>query len=119
MVYKIKKLDDISSINNLGDEAHHALVHYVNILSSEYNYNDVVDSNLGGCILYISSGTASEDILAYFDYKNNNAEFIAIDANVCIAVFITGDDYGIVMIMDIEVTPQEILNKATPKSIFT
>ena len=109
MVYKIGKVSDLARIA-IEDEAKEYLYYYANLLSTEYGENRNVDIDVGGYILYAPSGTTAEEIKAYFDTTQNTAEYVDSNGVFCSAVYITGDDYGVVVVAPCD-TMKEINNK--------
>ena len=107
MIYKIGSLSDLTGIT-ISEEAKEFLYYYANILSTEYGEDRDIDNNFGGYILYATPGTTEKDIKAYFDYTENLLEYVDTNNSVCVAVYITGDDYGVVIIMSIDDAPPEI-----------
>ena len=107
MIYKIGRLKDLDVIP-IEDDARVFLLHYTSILSIEYGEDRSIDTALGGYIIYATSGSSTEEIKAYFDYTDNLLEYVDTNNSVCVAVYITGDDYGVVIIMSIDDAPPEI-----------
>lgn len=84
------------------------MYHYASVLSVEYGEGRDVDKDLGGYILYALPGTTAEEIKAYFDYTQNEIDIVDSNGKFCSALYILGDDYGVVIVMSTEDAPEEI-----------
>lgn len=115
MVYKIGGLADLARIPIIAEEAKEYLYHYASVLSVEYGEGRDVDKDLGGYILYVLPGTTDDEIKAYFDYTQNEIDIVDSNGNFCSALYIIGDDYGVVIVVSIEDAPEEIKNEIKNK----
>jgi len=109
MIYKIGKVSDLAKIP-IEDYAKGYLYYYANLLSTEYGENRNVDLDVGGYILYATSGTTVKEIKACFDTTQNTAEYVDSNGVFCSAVYITGNDYGVAVVAPCD-TMKEINNK--------
>ena len=114
MIYKIGGLSDLEKIP-IVEEAKEFLYYYANILSTEYGEDRNIDNDIGGYILYALPGATVDEIKAYFDYTQNVAEYVDSNGSICVAVYITGNDYGIIIVMSIDDAPQETLKEINNK----
>lgn len=115
MVYKIGGLDDLARIPIIAEEAKEYLYHYASVLSVEYGDGRDIDKDLGGYILYVVPGTTDDEIKAYFDYTQNEIDIVDSNGNFCSALYILGDDYGVVIVVSIEDAPYEIKKEINNK----
>ena len=113
MVYKIGKVSDLSTIPLL-DEAKEYLYYYANILSTEYGEDRNPNNDIGGYILYALPDATDKEIKAYFDYSKNVPECFCSNGVFCSVVYITGDDFGVVIVAPIEFI-KNINNKGDTK----
>lgn len=111
MIYKIGNVDDLESIAFDNDNAKELCTHYVSILSSEYGTHRNVDTDNGGYILYVTSGTSTDEIKTFFDYTQNLVELVDLKGGICAAVYILSCDYGVVTVMSLADMPPEILKE--------
>ena len=108
MIYKIKNVDDLSSIPMTNDETKETLYHFAKVFTYEYGGNVNYE---GGYILYVTPGLDPEEIKAYFDYSQNALEYGSVSNEVCYAIYVISDDYSIVIVGSKESIPTEILNE--------
>lgn len=106
MVYKIRNVDDLSSIPMTNDETRENLYHFAKVFTYEYGGNVNYE---GGYILYVTPGLDPEEIKAYFDYLQNALEYGSISDEVCYAIYVISDDYSIIIVSSKEDMPYEIL----------
>lgn len=110
MVYKIGNTQELSSIPISSEKANEILYHFSRVLENEYGAERDINS-VGGYILYASPGTPAKDIKEIFDYSSNQLEFGEIFEDVCYAVYIVSDDYGVVIVMSPADAPKEIIKE--------
>lgn len=115
MVYKIGGLSDLARIPSIAEGAKEYLYHYASVLSVEYGDGRDIDKDLGGYILYAVPGTTDDEIKAYFDYTQNEIDIVDSNGSFCSALYIIGDDYGVVIVMSIEDAPDEIKKEINNK----
>lgn len=115
MVYKIGGMADLARIPIIAEGAKEYLYHYASVLSVEYGERRDVDNDLGGYILYVLPRTTPEEIKAYFDYTQNEIDMVDSNGSFCSALYIIGNDYGVVIVVSTEDAPEEIKNEIKNK----
>ncbi len=108
MIYKIRNVEDLSSIPIANDKTKETLYHFAKVFTYEYGGNINFD---GGYILYVTSGSNPEDVKAYFDYSQNTLEYGSISDEVCYAIYVISDDYSIVIVGSKDDIPTKILDE--------
>ena len=111
MIYKIGNTSDLSNIPILSKDAEEPLRFYANILTETYGANRDLKKEDGGFILYATPNTSHEEIKAQFDYTKHLVEYVDVWGEVCSAVYILSNDYGIVIVVSIADAPAEILKE--------
>ncbi len=111
MVYKIGNLADVKKLTDISMDVWQLLYHHARVLSAEYGEDRNVDHGDGGCTLYCTAGTKSEDIKACFDYTAHTPEYVNTYGDLCEVFYICNNDYVVVIIMSIADAPTEILNE--------
>lgn len=111
MLYKIGNTSDLSKITIPNKDAEEPLRFYANILTETYGANRDLDKEDGGFILYALPNTPCEEIKAQFDYTQHLVEYVDVWGDVCSAVYILSNDYGIVIVVSIVDAPAEILKE--------
>ena len=64
---------------------------------------------ISGFLFFVTHGSNSEDVKAYFDYSQNTIEYGSISDEVCYAIYVISDDYSIVIVSSKKDMPYEIL----------
>ena len=108
MVYKLGNVSDLSMLPKVDDETMRNLYEYTMVLSTEYGSDRNVDTDDGGYVLYAPPGTNVEEIKAYFDYTQNTVEYVNTSRHVCSAVYLTHNEYAVVIVMSLADAPEEI-----------
>ena len=112
MIHKLSKPSDVDNLVDIDTHTRNALLRYTKILSDEYGENRNVDNDYGGYVLYIPVGTPIAELKEFFDYSAHYPEFIErIKESIppmCIAVYITSTEYGVVIIMSENDMPCEM-----------
>ena len=111
MIYKIGNTSDLSNIPIPNKDAEKPLRFYANILTETYGANRDLEKEDGGFILYVTPDTSHEEIKAQFDYTQHLVEFVDVWGDVCSAVYILSQDYGVVIVVLIKDAPAEILKE--------
>ena len=111
MIYKIGNTSDLSKIPIPNKDAEEPLKFYANILTETYGANRDLDKEDGGFILYALPNTPCEEIKAQFDYTQHLVEFVDVWGEVCSAVYILSQDYGVVIVVSTKDAPAEILKE--------
>lgn len=115
MVYKIGNVSDLTKIPIVSDKAKEILYHFARVLTTEYGEDRNIDIDDGGYILYALPGTDVKEIKERFDYTQNILEYGEALEDVCYAVYILAQDYGVVIVMSSTDAPEEILKKINNK----
>jgi hypothetical protein len=110
-VYKIGNITDLDGIPIANTNALAAISRSASILSEEYGINRNTDTDDGGYILYAMPNATCEDIKAYFDYTRHTVEYVDKLGDICSALYLLSNDYGIVIVMLIADAPPEILEE--------
>ena len=108
MVYKFGNIADVESISFEHDRAREICTQYASVLTAEYGQDRNIDTSDGGYILYATPGTSTEEIKAYFDYSKYTVEYVDVFDEVCSALYLLSNDYGVVIVMSIADVPEEI-----------
>ena len=108
MVYKLGNYTDMQSLPALDLKTEEILFSYTSVLSYEYGEDRNVDEDDGGFVLYAPPGTDCEEIKAYFDYSKYILEYVDVFDEVCSALYLLSNDYGVVIVMSIVDAPDEI-----------
>ena len=109
MIYKIGNTSDLSKITIPNKDAEKPLRFYADILTETYGESRDLDKEDGGFILYATPNTSCEEIKAHFDYTKHLVEYVDVWGDVCSAVYILSNDYGVVIVMSIADAPREII----------
>ena len=110
MVYKIGNVSEITNIPIKEDKAKEWIYHFTQILESEYGAERDIDS-VGGYVIYAPKGATAKEIKDIFDYTENLIELSDIVGDVCYAMYLLGDDFGIVIVSSIDTMPVGILKE--------
>lgn len=108
MVYKFGNIADVDNIPFEHERAREICTQYASILTAEYGEDRNIDTADGGYILYATPGTRPEEIKAYFDYSKYTLEYVDVFDEVCSALYLLSNDYGVVIVMSIVDAPDEI-----------
>ena len=108
MVYKLGNYADMESLPPLDEKTEEILTTYTSILSIEYGEERNVDEADGGVVFYAPPGTDREELKACFDYTKHTPEYADRYGSICVAMYITGNEYAVVIVMSIADTPEEI-----------
>ena len=108
MVYKFGNISDLATIPFAHEKAREICAQYARVLTSEYGEERNIDTSDGGYILYAMPGTRSEEIKAYFDYSKYTMEYVDVFGEVCSALYLLSNDYGVVIVMSVADAPIEI-----------
>lgn len=111
MIYKIGNTSDLSNIPIPNKDAEEPLRFYADILTETYGESRDLDKEDGGFILYVTPNTPCKEIKAQFDYTQHLVEFVDVWGEVCSAVYILSQDYGVVIVVSIKDAPAEILKE--------
>ena len=110
MVYKIGNVSEIASIPIKEDKAKEWIYHFTQILEGEYGAERDIDS-VGGYVIYVPQGSSAKEIKDIFDYTECSIELSDIVGDVCYAMYLLGDDFGIVIVASIDAMPVGILKE--------
>ena len=108
MVYKFGNIADVDSIPFEHDRAREISTQYASVLTAEYGEERNIDTADGGFILYATPGTRAEEIKAYFDYTKHTVEYVDVFGEVCSALYLLSNDYGVVIVLSVADAPDEI-----------
>ncbi len=108
MVYKFGNIADVATIPFAHEKAREICAQYARVLTAEYGEDRNIDTSDGGYILYAMPGTRSEEIKAYFDYSKYTVEYVDVFGEVCSALYLLSNDYGVVIVMSVADAPMEI-----------
>ena len=112
MIHRIGNVKDVDKICNIDEMTRNTLLKYARILTEEYGVERDVDHDYGGYILYVPFGTPYEELKAMFDYTDYSVEYVEYiehsEPTMCVAVYITSSDYGVVIVMSLNDMPDEI-----------
>ena len=115
MVYKIGNVSDLARIPISSDKAKEILYHFARVLTTEYGEDRNIDTDDGGYILYALPGTDVKEIKDRFDYTQNILEYGEAFEDICYAVYILAQDYGVVIVMSTVDSPEGILKEIKNK----
>ena len=108
MVYKLGNISDVASIPFAHEKACEICTQYARVLTTEYGEDRNIDTSDGGYILYATPGTSNEEIKAYFDHSKYTVEYVDVFGEVCSALYLLSNDYGVVIVMSVADAPIEI-----------
>lgn len=111
MIYKIGTIADLNSLPLLDDTTLELLYHHASVLTTEYGANRNVDEDDGGFVLFAPPGTSNKDIKAFFDISEHTLEYVNTYGSLCEAVYLTNNDFAVVIVMSIADAPTEIRNE--------
>ena len=111
MVYKIGNKADIAKLPLLDKNTMELLYHHARLMSHHYGEDRDVDNSDGGIVLFAPTGTDSAELKAFFDVSSHTPEYINTYGDICEAIYITDNEYAIVIIMSISDAPDSILNE--------
>ena len=113
MVYKLGNVKDIEKVPVIEGDTYKALYKYLNILESEYGKDRDLDEDDGGYVLYAERGTTTDELETYFDYSRYLLEFAECSdsGEVITAVYLLGNDYGVVIVIHKDDAPEEYLKE--------
>lgn len=110
MIYKIGNIKDLETLTPIDASAKAIIYHHAKVLEEQYGKNRDVDLSDGGYVLYASPSTMCEELLAYFDYHRNVPEYVERYGDICVATYITNNDYCVIIVMSADDMPAEIDN---------
>lgn len=110
-VYKIGNIGDLTDLSIENKSVLQLLRQYATILTTEYGADRNINTDDGGYILYATPDATTEDIKACFDYTCHTVEYVDKLEEVCSAVYLLSNDYGVVIVMMIANAPPEILKE--------
>ena len=112
MVYKLGNVADLKVLLPIDSKIRDILHEYTSVLTNEYGADRNVDTDDGGYVLYVTPGTPAEEIKAYFDYAAAIVEYVDkfpwTQPPTCGAMYITHNEYAVVIVMPIAEVPHEI-----------
>ena len=108
MVYKFVNISDVASIPFAHEKACEICTQYARVLTAEYGEDRNIDTSDGGYILYATPGTSNEEIKAYFDHSKYTVEYVDVFGEVCSALYLLSNDYGVVIVISVADAPMEI-----------
>ena len=108
MIYKIGNIKDLEDVPSMDETAKAILYHHAKVLEEYYGKRRDVDLSDGGYVLYASSNTTCEELLACFDYHRNIPECVERYKDICVATYIINNDYCVVIVMPSDIIPAEI-----------
>ena len=111
MVYKIGNISDLESIAITDENAYALLSQYARLLSYEYGEDRNVDLSDGGFVLYVTPGTNSEEIKAYFDYSKHTVESADRFGSLVVAMWIIHNEFVVLIVMSEDDAPIEIIKE--------
>ena len=111
MVYKFGNIADVATIPFAHEKAREICAQYARVLTAEYGEDRNLNQSDGGFILYAMPGTKSEEIKAYFDYTKYTLEYVDVFGEVCSALYLLSNEYGVVIVMSVADAPTEIKNE--------
>ena len=111
MIYKIGNIKDLEDIPSMDETAKAILYHHAKVLEEQYGENRDLDLSDGGYVLYASPNTTSEELLDCFDYHRNIPESVERYKDICVATYVTNNDYCVVIVMSLDSIPAEIANE--------
>ena len=118
MVYKIGNPKDIVNIPNINESETKVISKFANIFSEMYGSDRDIDNDYGGYILFAPKGTNHKEIKAVFNYEENLLEYAELHkGDICVAVYITSTEYGVVLIMSMDDAP-DVIREVLPKTVF-
>ena len=108
MVYVLGNYKDMTSLPPLDLKTEEILFSYTSILTYEYGEERNILEDDGGIVLYAPPGTDCEEIKTYFDYTKHTPEYADRYGSICVAMYITNNEYAVVIVMSIADAPKEI-----------
>lgn len=111
MIYKISNIADLDKLP-LTDDATRALLHnHASVLTTEYGENRNIDTDDGGYVLFVTSGTTTEELKAFFDVSAHTPEYVNTYGDLCEVFYLCNNDHVVVIVMSIADAPTEVLNE--------
>lgn len=108
MVYVLGNYKDMTSLPPLDLKTEEILFSYTSILTYEYGEERNILEDDGGIVLYAPPGTDCEEIKTYFDYTKHTPEYADRYGSICVTMYITNNEYAVVIVMSIADAPEEI-----------
>ena len=103
MVYKVGGVKGLAELPPMDEQLFEVVKGYAQILSDHYGTDRDAGMNTGGYILYAEPGSAEDEVKAIFDYQQWEPEFVEmidVEPRYSLQVYVTGDDFGVVVIME-------------------
>ena len=107
MVYKIGNIKDLEALPPMNEVIKGILYHHAKALTDAYG-DQSTEKEDGGYILYAPHNSNSKDILDHFDYRRNIPEYVERHGEICIATYVTNNDYCVTIVTLADNTPTEI-----------
>lgn len=111
MVYKIGNVADLDMLPLIEDTALELLYHYARVLTTEYGEDRNVDTDDGGYLLYVPSGTPTEEIKVFFDYTKHTVESVDRFGHLLAATYILNNEFAVTIILSEKDAPMEIIKE--------
>lgn len=111
MVYKVGSAKELEKLPSMDERLLEMLKGYAQMLSDHYGEDRDVELNEGGYILYAEPGSTEDEVKAIFDYQQWEPEFVEmidVEPRYSLQVYVTGDDFGVVVIMEAKETSDNI-----------
>lgn len=111
MVYKLGNDKDMDTLPPLDGKTEEIIYVYTSTLTYQYGEERNIDEDDGGVVFYAPPGTDCEEIKSYFDYTKHTPEYVDRYGSICVAMYITHNEYAVVIIMSIADAPDEIIKE--------
>ena len=111
MVYKLGNDKDMDALPPLEGKTEEIIYVYTSTLTYQYGEERNIDEDDGGVVFYAPPGTDCEEIKSYFDYTKHTPEYVDRYGSICVAMYITHNEYAVVIIMSIADAPDEIIKE--------
>ena len=108
MVYKLGNDKDMDTLPPLDGKTEEIIYVYTSTLTYQYGEERNIDEDDGGYVLYATPGTDREELKACFDYTKHTPEYVDRYGSICVAMYITHNEYAVVIITSIADAPEEI-----------
>jgi hypothetical protein len=113
MIHKLGNICDVTKLKHINLSVKEALLDYTSVLTNFYGEDRDIDNDDGGYVLYAERGTTLEELETYFDYSRYLLEFAegSDSGEVITAVYLLGNDYGVVIVIHKDDAPEEYLKE--------
>lgn len=114
MVFKLGNVADMNLLPSLDPILLKNIHEFLSVLDNEYGADRDVDNDDGGYVIFATKGTNVEEVSKFYDVIDSVPEWvntIKSDPDYCAALYLTNNEYVIVIIMAITDAPKSITNE--------